>query len=447
MSETREISAGRAADAQLRAELGVYDDPALQQYVSGIGLQLAKVSERPSLPWQFTIVDQPAVNAFALPGGFIYITRGILPFLEDESELAGVLAHAVGHVAARHAARQYSPAPSPPLPSGLAALSPGAQAFGRLSTESLALLFPPYGRDDELQVDQRGAGYAANAGWDPDGVPGMLSTLGRLDEAQGDRGGVPNWLATHPLPLARIGELRPAIDQLRAGRDGLITGQETLLRRVDGLVFGDNPAQGVVRASTFMHPPLRVRVDFPAGWDVTTGPQQARAKAPAAEVFMLLQIVPAAQGTVEDVARSSMASAGLQATRGERTVINGLEAFIGTYEGDVAGVGPVASRAAHIGHDGRVFLVAGLAAAADFAQADAAFSASLQSFRLLTAAEAEGLEPGRISLHVVSDGDSWSSLAERSGGLVRGATLARMNNVSPDSQPRAGTTIKIVVSR
>ncbi len=447
MSETREIAAGRASDAQIRTELGVYDDPALQEYVSGIGSQLAKVSERPTLPWQFTVLDQPAVNAFAMPGGFIYVTRGILPFLKDESQLAGVLAHVIGHVAARHAARQYSSSPSSPLLPGLSAFSPAAQAVGRLSAESLSLLFPEYSRDDELQVDRRGVEYAARAGWDPDGVPGMLSTLGRLDEAQGDQGGVPNWLTTHPLPLARVGEIRPAIDQLRAGRQGLITGQETLLRHLDGLVFGDNPAQGMVRANTFLHPQLRVRLDFPAGWNVTTGPQQARAKAPADEVYMLLQIVPASQGTIEEVARRSMESAGFRATQGARTVINGLEAFVGAYEGNIAGVGAVTSRAAHIGHDGRVFLVAGLAAAADFGGADAAFMASVQSFRPLSAGEAEDLRPGRISLHVVRDGDSWSALAERSGGQVRGATLARMNNVSPDSQPRAGATIKIVVGR
>ena len=108
MSEAQEIALGKETDAQIRQEMGVYDDAELQRYVSDIGLRLAKLSQRPGLPWQFAVVDQPAINAFALPGGFIYLTRGILPFLDDEAELAGVLGHEIGHVTARHAAQQYT---------------------------------------------------------------------------------------------------------------------------------------------------------------------------------------------------------------------------------------------------------------------------------------------------------------------------------------------------
>src|SRR5918993_5070565 len=108
MSEAQEIAVGRESDPQIKAEMGVYNDPELQKYVSDIGMRLAKLSERPNLPWQFTVVDQAAVNAFAVPGGFIYITRGILPFLADEAELAGVLGHEIGHVTARHSAQQYT---------------------------------------------------------------------------------------------------------------------------------------------------------------------------------------------------------------------------------------------------------------------------------------------------------------------------------------------------
>ncbi len=175
---------GRESDAQVRAEMGVYNDPELAKYVSDIGLRLAKLSERPNLPWQFTVVDQPAINAFALPGGFIYITRGILPFLDDEAELAGVLGHEIGHVTARHSVRQYTRTVG-----GVAALGalgvfvPAARPFGQISEQALGLLFLKYGRDDELQADQLGARYEASAGWDPAGVPGMLSTLGLLDEA------------------------------------------------------------------------------------------------------------------------------------------------------------------------------------------------------------------------------------------------------------------------
>jgi predicted Zn-dependent protease len=448
MSESQEIAMGRDADAQVRAEMGVYNDPELAKYVSDIGLSLAKLSERPALPWQFTVVDQPAINAFALPGGFIYITRGILPFLDDEAELAGVLGHEIGHVTARHSVRQYTRTIG-----GVAALGalgvfvPAARPFSQMSEQALGLLFLKYGRNDELQADQLGARYEASGGWDPAGVPGMLSTLGRLDEASGDRKGIPNWLSTHPEPLARVAEITPTVTQLKAGRSDYRTNRDVLERRVDGLIFGDNPEQGVTRGSTFLHPPLRFRIDFPQKWEVANSPQQVVARAPDADVFMLLQLVSKPQGqAVRDVALAHMQAAGFRPVSGDRTTINGLEAYVGVYQGQIEGLGEVTSRAAHIAHGGAYYFVAGLVAPAGFERADGAFTASIRSFRPLTVAEAEAIRPARVDFYVVRAGDTWASIAERSGGAIRPTTLAVMNHSARDSEPRVGTRIKIVVA-
>jgi predicted Zn-dependent protease len=447
MSEAQEISLGRESDAQIKAEMGVYSDPELQKYVSDIGLRLAKLSERPSLPWQFTVVDQAAINAFALPGGFIYITRGILPFLHDEAELAGVLGHEIGHVTARHSAQQYTRSIGGLI--GLAAVGvfvPAARPFGQISQQALGLLFLKHGRDDELQADQLGARYEASGGWDPAGVPGMLSTLGRLDEAAGDRKGVPNFLSTHPDPLSRVSEIQPAVQQLKAGRANLVTDREALLRRADGLIWGDNPEQGITRGSTFLHPPLRFRVDFPAKWEVANSPSQVVAKAPGAEVYMLLQLVEKPDGAnLQEIAVRHMRSAGFEAVQGERTTINGRDAFLGGYEGQLQDAGPARIRAAHISHDGKIYMLAGLTSPNLFQQADSTFVTSIRSFRALTAAEAEAIRPHRIDLYVVRQGDTWAGLAERSGGAVRPATLAIMNNQAPSSTPAPGQRIKIVV--
>jgi len=448
MSESQEIAMGRESDAQVRAEMGVYADPELAKYVSDIGLRLAKLSERPSLPWQFTVVDQPAINAFALPGGFIYITRGILPFLEDEAELAGVLGHEIGHVTARHSVRQYTRTIG-----GVAALGalgvfvPAARPFSQISEQALGLLFLKYGRGDELQADQLGARYEAAGGWDPAGVPGMLSTLGLLDEASGDRKGIPNWLSTHPEPLARVAEIKTTVSTLKAGRSDFVTNRDALDRRVDGVIYGDNPDQGITRGSTFLHPPLRFRIDFPAKWEIANSPQQVVAKAPDAEVFMLLQGVSKPQGaSPRDVAASHMQGAGFRLVSGDRATINGLEAFVGMYQGQIEGLGDVTSRAAHIAHGGVYYFVAGLVAPAAFDQADGAFTASIRSFRPLTAAEAQAIRPSRIDFYVVREGDTWASLAERSGGAIRPSTLAVMNHSAPGASPRAGARIRIVVA-
>jgi predicted Zn-dependent protease len=337
---------------------------------------------------------------------------------------------------------------------GLVALGvfvPAARPFGQMSAQALGLLFLKYGRDDELQSDSLGARYTVAQGWDPAGVQGMLSTLGRLDEAAGERKGVPNFLSTHPEPLSRVKEVDPLVRELKAGRANLTTDRAALVRRVDGLVFGDNPEQGITRGSTFLHPPLRFRVDFPNGWEVSNSAQQVVTKAPDADFFMILQLVQQPQGTnvqtaaLGDIALASMRQAGLERVQGDRATINGLDAYVGVFEGQIEGLGPVTSRAAHIRYNNQVFFLAGLAAPNAFQQADASFASSIRTFRSLSAAEAESIRPSRVDLYVVRAGDTWAGLAERSSGTIKPTALAVMNGSTPSTPPRTGEQIKIVV--
>jgi len=201
-----------------------------------------------------------------------------------------------------------------------------------------------------------------------------------------------------------------------------------------------------VRGTTFLHPPLRFRIDFPAKWEIANSPQQVVAKAPNAEVYMLLQLVQKPQGrNIQEIALSSMQNAGFRAVDGERTTINGLEAFVGVYQGQIEGLGNVAMRAAHIAHGSSVYMLAGLASPDVFRQAESAFVGAIRSFRPLSAAEAENIRPNRVDLYVVRQGDTWQGIAERSGGVVTPATLAVMNKSTPGSQPQPGARIKIVV--
>ena len=212
MSEAQEIALGKESDGQIRKEMGIVDDQALQQYVDGVGQRLAASTERPALPWTFTVVDAPAVNAFALPGGYVYVTRGILAHLNSEAELAGVLGHEIAHVTARHSAAQYSKQTAGSLGLLLGQIFvPELRPFGQAAEAGLGLMFLKFGRDDELQADDLGAGYATSQGWDPRGVASMLETLGRLSDGP-DRKGVPNWMSTHPMPADRVARLE------RAGR-------------------------------------------------------------------------------------------------------------------------------------------------------------------------------------------------------------------------------------
>src|SRR5438093_11118513 len=349
LSEAQEIQIGQAQDAQVRKEMGVYGDRELQRYISDIGVRLAQVSERPSLPWHFTVVDVPAINAFALPGGSLYVTRGILPFLDNEAQLAGVIGHESGHVTARHAAQQYSRSTGAELGLILGTiLVPQTRPLAQLGESGLGVLFLKYGRDDEAQADGLGVKYASRAGWDPAGIPQMLTTLGRV-EGEGDKKGVPNWLSTHPAPEDRVQRVSAAVQQAEAGAERFTVERDAFLKRLDGIVYGDNPDQGVVRGARFLHAGLRFAVEFPNGWEINNGQTQVVAKEPGGHPLLVLQTVTRPLGrNTEDVALRSMAAAGFRATTGGSTTINGLDAFVGTYLGTMQSLGRVQVRAAHV---------------------------------------------------------------------------------------------------
>ena len=450
MSESQEIALGQQMDAEVRREMGVYDDPELQRYVESVGMKLARASQRPELPWHFTVVDEPAVNAFALPGGYIYVTRGILPFLNDEAQLAGVLGHEVGHVTARHSAQQYTKAHERRRRSRAARhfRSRDAAAAERRRDRSGRAL-------PEVRTRRRGAGRSARA-WTtrpkPDGtragVAGMLTTLSRLDEASGSRRGVPNWLSTHPAPADRVAQVQPYIQKaaIPVGTSGT-TDTNDFIRHVDGIVFGDSPSDGIVRGNQFLHPDLRLALAFPPGWEIQNSPIQVTAKAPERDHYMLLQLVQNARGSVDQIAQTGMASAGFRQLNGQRAQINGMDAYVGTYQGNLEGLGNVVTSAAHIVHEKNVYLLAGFSPPNQFDAAQREFAASIRSFRELSREEAAGIRPNRVDVYTVRSGDTWQSIAQRTGdGTVKPATLAIMNNSEPSQQPRAGDRIKVVVT-
>src|SRR5918995_1097554 len=338
LSEAEELAIGQQQDAEIRREMGVYDDPALQRYVEDIGQQLARVSHRPNLPWSFTVVDNPAINAFALPGGYIYLTRGILAYLDDEAELAGVLGHEIGHVTARHAAQAYTRQAQAGI--GLAILGifvPSAAPFTELGSAGLSVLFLRHGREAELEADRLGVEYGSGAGYDPAGVPRFLATLARVN-ALSERG-VPNWLSTHPDPGSRVIKAEPVASKFVSDA-ARAQNRDQYLERINGLVFGDRVEEGIVRGNEFVHPLLRLGVKFPEGWEITNTPEAVMAQEPGTNHFMVLQEVEqppllrqgsGGQGgrSIGDTAVEVMRRAGYTVVDGRAERVNGNEAHIG----------------------------------------------------------------------------------------------------------------------
>ena len=267
MSEQQEIALGVQADPSIVGQYGLYTDEALQKYIEDLGQRMVPVSDRPKLEFHFRLLDDPVVNAFALPGGYIYITRGILAYLNDESGLAGVMGHEIGHVTARHGVQQYTQQTL--LSGGLvlgAILSPEMGRYMDVASVGAQLLLLKNGRDDERQSDQLGVQYATKIGYDTQGMAEFFRTLDNL--SGGKEGRLPEWTSTHPDPGARY-ETVSALSkrwQSQVGRLPYKRDRESFLNRIDGIIFGDDPRKGYRESDHFYHPELKFEFSIPRGW-------------------------------------------------------------------------------------------------------------------------------------------------------------------------------------
>src|SRR5262245_16564507 len=321
VSESQEVAMGQQADVQTREEYGVVDNAALQNYVQTMGQKLVAVSHRPNLQWHFTVVDSPVVNAFAIPGGYVYITRGILSYLGSEAELAGVVGHEIGHVTARHTVRQMTRAQLAQIGLGVGGvLSPTFGRLGNLAQNGLGLLFLRFSRDNEREADRLGVEYAARAAYDPREVSNFFEVLGRLSAA-GDRETIPGWLSTHPDPPERVQTTRMLaqewIQMLGLTAERLVVNRDNLIRSIDGLVFGNDPREGFSEGREFYHPTLQFQIAFPDGWQVENTRMAVIALDPQKSAQMQLRIAQVPAGTTAVAYARGLAQKGMVPQRSE----------------------------------------------------------------------------------------------------------------------------------
>ncbi len=290
MSEAQEIQMGAQTHPEVLASFGAYDDPEWQAYIQELGAKIAATSERPDLNWTFTVLDDPVVNAMALPGGFIYVNRGILAHFNSEAELASVLGHEIGHVTARHSVEQMSRAQLAQLGLGVASLA--GEKFSQLvglAGQGVGILFLKFGRDDENQSDSLGLRYMTRAGYDPYEMPKVFATLDRVSSSQGLRA-TPQWLSTHPDPGNRIGNIDARIGKLPPELQQGTVGRESYLSRLEGIIFGDDPRQGYTIGNTYYHPELAFKIDFPDQWRIINQRQAVGALSPNRDAAVVLTI-------------------------------------------------------------------------------------------------------------------------------------------------------------
>ena len=451
MSEEKEIAMGKEAAPQIAASMGLYDDDDLQRYVEAIGLRMAAASERPHLPWQFRVIDDSAVNAFAVPGGFIYVTRGILAHMSNEAELAGVIGHEIGHVTARHSVSQMTrqQLASYGLGIGVIGLSvlgqPDlAQALGQAAGTGAQLLFLKYGRDDETQSDDLGLRYMTAAGYAPSEMPKVFHTLGRQTEETGGAR-VPEWQSTHPAPENRVTRIQGEIAKLPpARREGRVDAGP-YLQHLDGIVFGADPRAGFFDgANVFHHPELAFRVRFPLGWK--TANQTTAVLAVSPEQDAMLQVGLAKQKTAKAAAEAFFSQQGLQTGGVGSAPQNGLTAFGGNFAANTQ-QGPVQGRAAFVEHGGHVYQLIGFAPQPRFQARSQALGSAIASFARETDPKVLAVKPWRVEIVTPPRAMSIQEFASAYPGPVGASELAIINEIDPGQSYAAGKPVKRVVGQ
>ncbi|HLL48728.1 MAG TPA: M48 family metalloprotease [Longimicrobiaceae bacterium] len=444
VSESQEVQIGQQAAQEAAQSIGLVEDPALQAYVQRIGAGLAARSERPNLPWSFRVVDDPTPNAFALPGGPIFVTRGLLGIVNSEAELASVLGHEIGHVTARHSVTQISRAQLAQIGLGVGSvLFPGAaQQLGGLASGGLQLLFLSYGRDAERQADDLGFRYARGEGYDVREMADVFRALERVGETEG-RSPLPSWLATHPAPAERIRAVEARVDTANLPA-GLVGRRAEYLQRVDGLVYGDDPRKGYFRDGVFLHPELRFRIAFPQGWATQNLPQAVTAVSPRKDAIM--QLILAEGAGSPEAAAQRFFSQGVQQGQTGRETVNGLPAVVGyfraqTQQGVVDGV------AAWVSYGGRVYQVIAYTGGGQLGAYDRVFRQTLGSFAQLSDPQALGVQPSRIRVVRVDRRMTLAEFNQRFPSAIPLPELAVVNGVADaNSVLPAGSQAKRVVA-
>ncbi len=439
VSESQEIQIGQENASAVKQQMGVYDDPKVQNYVSTIGKRLASESERPSLPWDFTVMDDPVVNAFALPGGYIFITRGILTHMNSEAEMATVVGHEIGHVTARHSVQQMTrqQIAQVGLMAGAIASKEVAQHLGELS-QGLGVLFLKYGRDAESQADALGFKYALNDGYDVRKMVDMFQILERV--SGGSK--IPEWQSTHPDPGNRIEATEARLQKVTKPLDGTRVNRDEFLAIIDGMVYGEDPRKGYFTGGTFIHPGLAFALDFPPDWPTQNTDQAVGAISPQKDA--ILELTAAGNASPADALQKFLSNEKVQGGQPRNITINGNPAAQAQFSAQTDN-GQLRGLATFISYNGVTFRFLGYTNANSYSDYEQMFQKAMGSFRKLTDPKALNVQPARVKVETVPRAMTLTDYYHQFPSSIPIEQVAIINGLQTDSQLEAGQKIKRVV--
>jgi predicted Zn-dependent protease len=327
MSEAQEVSMGAQYDPSVIATFGEYKDPYLDAFLGNIGKQMGLISHRPNLEYHFKVLDTPVINAFAVPGGYIYLTRGILAMLNNEAELAGVMGHEMGHIAARHTASQQAKQTlGQVLLIGGMIASKKFASFAEQAFQGMQLLFLKFSRDNEREADKLGVEYSSKVSFDAHKMADFFQVLKKMSLAE-EQGGVPTFMSTHPDPGDRYNAVNAEATQWQGNLKypEWKVNQESYLKLIDGLVYGEDPRQGYVEGTTFYHPQLKFQFTYPDGWQFQNSPIQVQ-MAPK-DGNAMIAFTFAVGSSLQAAADSALLGLGVTVQERQAFKVNGLPAI------------------------------------------------------------------------------------------------------------------------
>lgn len=453
-SEKSEIAKAREVHPLMLQQFGgAYDDQQLQQYVGEIGQRAAKASQRPELQYTFTVLDSETINAFTTGGGYVYITRGIMNFLNSEAELMAVIGHEIGHINARHPVKRQTQSTLSSIGAAAVGIFTGSGDLAGLANYAGAALVTGYGRDMELEADRLGAEYLAKVGLAPEHMIDVVRLLKNQEMFEVQRAreekrephiyhGV---FASHPDNDQRLTEVVKAADKIKSGGTEIDPGKERYLKAIQGLPVGASRAQGVLKANRFYHANLGFTLAFPSGWRVENQADRLLAISPRKDSILQMQTQapPPNVGPQEFLSRLLARS---NAGQGAAMEVNGLQGYTAVVRSANTNFGIAPVRYAVVFHNNLAYVFAGASkASSGVPSADALFMSTIKTFRRLKGNEFALAEPYKVKV-ITADGNTRiAELAKASPVKEYAAEQLRlMNDLYPNKEPQAGQLMKIV---
>jgi len=441
-SEQDEIAIGKQTDVQIRNQYGIYNDPALNEYVARVGASLGPYTHRSHLEYHFAVLDSPVVNAFAVPGGYVYVTRGILALMRSEAELAVVLGHEMGHVNARHSIHRMSEQTLFGL--GLAvgsSLNRTVADIAGIAGVGIQLLFLKYSRDDEKQADQLGVEYSRKGSYNPGEMIGFFTSLEKMGDLSGSHS-IPGFLSTHPLTSERIQNTKDMLIE----SDGKLQVKHTpYLNKVENMVYGDDPRQGYVEKNTFYHPEMRFSFGFPQAWQLQNMPSQVIMGSDDGEAAVILQAEKSSED-LRNYAQKMMADVqNLQFLRDQNRRINSLTAYQQLFDYHPQDSPDLRVLLSFIKYGSYIYTFTALSTITKFDQYDNQFDRLVSSFKKLTNRAYIDRPPKRIKLHRANGRQNLQRILQEAGIKEDlWPRFAIMNGMELGDTPPRDTLIKII---